>query len=90
MSVSQEAFDNSVSSCLSAVIMRVNLGWVPGSSRACYNLKDYGEELRCSFEIKYTLQWSCLKVRSQNKEAEKLSDLGVIWMIGGERKDLAF
>lgn len=42
------------------------------------------------FEIEYTLQWSCLKVRSQNKEAEKLSDLGVIWMMQGEAKDLTF
>lgn len=41
-----------------------------------------GAELRCSFEIMYTLQWSCLEVRSPNKEAEKLSDLGVIWMMG--------
>lgn len=31
------------------------------------------------FEMENAWQWGCLKVRSQNKEAEKLKLFGVIW-----------
>lgn len=34
-------------------------------------------QLRCCFEMEYAWQWGCLKVRSQNKVAEKLSYLGL-------------
>lgn len=58
-------------SLFSAVTVRTSLGRPPWSSRASYSSG--------VFEMENAWQWGCLKVRSQNKEAEKLKLFGVIW-----------
>ena len=54
----------------------------PWSSRASYSSG--------VFEMENAWQWGCMKVRSQNKEAEKLKLFGVIWTTRGGLKDLSF